>query len=399
MRVMLFTDTLGDVNGVSRFVDNMSQAALVPGAPFRDQPLAVVTSTRFPVPLRNNILNLCPSLSFPMPAYPQLQLALPPVLKLRHAFRDFNPDVVHISTPGPVGLTGLALARRARIPVVGVYHTDFPAYLDNLFNDDGLTAITARAMAAVYTRFTRVLTRSDDYAKRLVALGVRPANIATLTPGIDLVRFSPEFRDPSVWNALGVPGSTLKVLYVGRVSVEKNLPFLAGVWRHAHAVMRSNANVNARPAVSLVIVGDGPYLGTMQRELANTNAHFLGFRHAEELSALYASSDVFVFPSTTDTLGQVVLEAQASGLPVLVTDQGGPQGVVRDGVTGLVRPATEPAAWACTIQGLLIDTPRRQSMSQAAAQWARSMPIRSSFESFWKAHQGAVTNASAQPSS
>ncbi len=377
---MLFTDTLGDVNGVSRFVDNMSRAALVPGAGFCDQRLGVVTSTRFPVPERANILNLRPLLSFPMPAYPQLQLACPPIGKLRRAFLDFKPDAVHVSTPGPVGLVGLMLARRAGLPIVGVYHTDFPAYIDRLFNDDGLTNLATRAMSAVYTRFTRVLTRSDEYAKRLITLGVRPANMATLTPGLDLVRFDPHFRDTSTWETFGIPATTLKVLYVGRVSVEKNLPFLVQVWR----LMRADA--------SLVIVGDGPYRATMQRELANTDAHFLGFRHNHELSALYASSDVFVFPSTTDTLGQVVLEAQASGLPVLVTDLGGPRGVVRDGVTGLVIPATNPALWSVHLSELLNNPQRRRTMSRDAAEWAQSMPIQSCFEHFWRAHDDAAVS-------
>lgn len=378
MRVMLFTDTLGDVNGVSRFVDNMSRAALVSEKPFRDQPLVVVTSTRFEVPRRANILNVRPALSMPMPGYPQLQLALPPVLALRRAFREFKPDVVHVSTPGLVGLVGLALARSAEIPVVGVYHTDFPAYVDHLFENDSLTSLTSFLMSVVYRRFARVVTRSDDYAKRLVTLGLDLARLSTLRPGLDLEMFHPRFRAPSVWSALGIDPFTPKVLYVGRVSVEKNLSFLVEVWK--------SLGVNA----SLVVVGDGPYRATMERELAGTNTIFLGFRHGAELSTLYASSDIFVFPSTTDTLGQVVLEAQASGLPVLVSDRGGPCGVVRDGATGLVIPAVDLAAWAVSLRELLNDPGRRHAMGHAAAQWAASMPIRACWENFLEIHYQAL---------
>lgn len=377
MRIMLFTDTLGDVNGVSRFVDNMSRAALVPGRALHDQRLVVVTSTQFQVPERANVLNLRPRLSIPMPGYAQLQLAMPPVRRLRRAFDEFKPGVIHISTPGPVGLVGLALARRAGVPVVGVYHTDFPAYVDRLFDDEALTRLAETAMSLIYRRFARVLTRSDDYAQRLIDLGVEPERLATLRPGLDLSGFGPTFRDPSIWPALGVPASTPKVLYVGRVSVEKNLPFLVSVWNALGA------------GASLVVVGDGPYRGAMERELAGTDAHFLGFRHAAELSALYAGSDVFVFPSITDTLGQVVLEAQASGLPVLVSDQGGPKGVVKDSITGHVLGADSAANWAACLRGLLDNGPRRFAMGAAAAAWARSHPIEGCFEHFWEVHRRA----------
>lgn len=377
MRIMLFTDTLGDVNGVCRFVENVSREALVLGGLFRDQRLAVVTSTRFPVPDRANILNLRPVCSVPMPGYAPLHLVVPPLGRLCRAFDDFKPDVVHISTPGPVGLAGLALARRACVPVVGVFHTDFPAYVDRLFDDEALTRVTAVAMSMIYRRFACVLTRSADYGRRLVDLGVEPARLETLRTGLDLSGFSPRFRDPSIWTALGVPASTVKFLYVGRVSLEKNLPFLVSVWK----------SLNARG--SLVVVGDGPYREAMERELAGTGAHFLGFRRGAELSALYASSDAFVFPSITDTLGQVVLEAQASGLPVIVSDRGGPKEVVRDSITGHILSTQSPANWALCLREALNNRAHWREMGTAAAGWAQTYPIRGCLEHFLDVHRRA----------
>lgn len=387
LRVMLFTDTLGDVNGVSRFIQNVAQQANRTG---RD--LEVVTSTRFATPTWSNIRNVAPLLSAPMPGYPQLQLALPPALRmLRHARRR-RPDLIHISTPGPVGIVGRIAARLLGVPALGVYHTDFPAYIDRLFDEAAFTRAAAAAMRLFYRPFRRVFARSDDYAAALMELGVARERIVRLAAGIDITRFRPRFRDHSIWTRLassdenlrGIDEPSVKALYVGRVSVEKNLPTLAVVWKR---VERQCADRGVR--ADLIIVGDGPYRGRMQEELAGARAHFLGFRHGEELSAIYASSDLFLFPSATDTLGQVVMESQASGLATVVSDQGGPKEVVRHGETGLVLPAHDGGAWARVVTDLVLDAGKRRAMGAAAARAMESYDMPRSFEHFWSVHEQA----------
>jgi glycosyltransferase involved in cell wall biosynthesis len=126
----------------------------------------------------------------------------------------------------------------------------------------------------------------------------------------------------------------------------------------------------------------------MRKDLEGPDAHFLGFRHGRELSEIYASSDLFVFPSTTDTLGQVVMESQCSGLPVIVTDRGGPKEVVRDGETGFVLPAASAHAWATAVGTLVRDEARRKSMGAAAERAVRPMSIAASFDQFWSVHEG-----------
>jgi glycosyltransferase involved in cell wall biosynthesis len=194
-------------------------------------------------------------------------------------------------------------------------------------------------------------------------------------------------RDPhgAVWDRLGVPREGPKALYVGRVSVEKNLPLLASAWKRLVRAMPAGAG-----APSLVVVGDGPYRERMQRELAGLHAYFPGFRHGPELSAIYASADLFAFPSATDTLGQVVMEAQSAGLPVLVSDRGGPREVVREGETGLVLPWNSAGAWCRALRTLLADPPRLRAMGEAAHRSMQPMTIRSSFEHFWSVHERAV---------
>jgi len=381
MRVVLFTDTLGDVNGVSRFIRNVAEQALATG---RD--VQVVTSTNFACPTAPNIHNLRPIAAMKMPGYPNLELTLPPVLKMLRAVRDMRPDAIHISTPGPVGLIGRLAARKLGVPTLGVYHTDFPAYVERLFENELFTAIARGCMRGFYRRFATIFTRSTDYVARLRSLNVACDHYESLRPGIMLDQFHPRFRDLSIWNTYGSrsKGPVVRVLSVGRVSVEKNMPMLTRVWPHAAAELQARGI-----AAELVVVGDGPHRAEMEEALRDTPTRFLGFRYAEELSRLYASSDVFVFPSVTDTLGQVVMESQSSGLPVLVSDQGGPKEVVEHGRTGFVLPADEPA-WVARLVELCSNPTQRRVMGAEAHESMQNYSMAASFEHWWGVHEAAV---------
>jgi glycosyltransferase involved in cell wall biosynthesis len=380
MRVSLFTDTLGDVNGVSRFITDVAQRALATG---RD--LQVITSTRLDIPVRPNLFNFEPVFATSMPRYQNLEVVFPPIVPiLRHLDRH-QPDCIHISTPGPVGMIGFLAAKMLRVPVLGVYHTDFPSYVDNLFEDRAFTFACEKFMRMFYRPFWAVFTRSEDYVESLVRLGLPRERCCALMPGFEAEAFHPSFRDRSFWEHFpAMDPASVKVLYVGRVSVEKNLPFLTGVWRQTHHRL-GELGLNAE----LVVVGDGPYRERMQHELRRHRAHFLGFRRGQELSTIYASSDMFVFPSVTDTLGQVVMESQGSGLPVLVTDQGGPKEVVEHGRTGYVIPTTDANAWVERIVGLIADDERRRRMGDAAHLGMQRYSLANSFEHFWEVHTRA----------
>ena len=389
MRVCLFTDTLGDVNGVSRFIRNIAEQSLR-----FDRQFHAITSTRFACPDQPNIHNVRPLYARPMPKYEQLELAIPARRALFELADSLKPDAVHVSTPGPVGLAGRAYALKRGLPLLGTYHTDFPAYIAHLFDDDAFTWICTQVMKWFYRPFDRVFTRSDDYARSVAALGVPADHIPRILPGIDTDTFHARFRDPSIWDRLGVPPGP-KALYVGRVSVEKNLPLLTRVWKS----VAGSWNEPTPPPV-LVVVGDGPYRAPMQAELAGATTAFLGFRHAEELSTIYASSDFFIFPSTTDTLGQVVMEAQSAGLPVIVTNQGGPSEVVNDqshpDQTGFVLDPDNADAWRRTIIQLAADEPLRRTLGERANLKIQPMNIRHSFEHFWRIHEEAARGGDAR---
>ena len=379
MRVSLFTDTFYDINGVCRFIQNVAERAHDSG---RD--MEVITCTGKPGETYPNVYNFDPVFSMKIPKYDDLDMCLPPVMKILRHLDQHQPDVIHISTPGPVGCIGFLAAKMLKIPVLGVYHTDFPAYIDRLFDDHGMTNVCVKFMRAFYSPFSAVFTRSDDYVDSLAGLGLDRDKIVSLMPGFDASLFHPRFHDPSVWDSLGVRRDSVKVLFVGRVSVEKNMPMLTAVWKGVRKRLK-NEGVNA----DLVIVGDGPYRETMTRELKNKDAHFLGFRHGEELSTIYASCNMFAFPSTTDTLGQVVMESQGSGIPVIVTDQGGPKEVVEHGRTGFVLDAADTEAWVETIASLITDHARRADMGVAAHESMQKYSLDHSFEHFWDVHTQA----------
>jgi glycosyltransferase involved in cell wall biosynthesis len=163
--------------------------------------------------------------------------------------------------------------------------------------------------------------------------------------------------------------------------VEKNLPLLVEAFK---------ALCGGRRDVALVVAGDGPYLADMRRALAGLPAYFLGYQDDRQLPSLYASADLLAFPSRTDTLGQVVMEAQACGLPALVAQEGGPKETVVDGATGLVLPGGDARRWAEAMGELLDDVPRRQRMGRAAAARAERFSLVRTFDAFWAAHAAAV---------
>ncbi|QOJ00073.1 MAG: glycosyltransferase [Phycisphaeraceae bacterium] len=399
MRVCLFTDTLGDVNGVSRFIRSAADQAAETG---RD--LRILTSTRFEVPDKPYIFNFAPVLAGRMPKYENLELVLPPVVRMLRAADAMRPDVIHVSTPGPVGLVGLLAARMLRVPVVGTYHTDFPAYIDLLFQDPTFTIAAGKAMRFFYAPFRAIFSRSEDYMASLESLGLKRERMVRLHPGMDTRSFHPRFKDPAVFDRMPPPTfpvaagrPVFRLLSCGRVSVEKNLPLLAKVWATAHERL-ARAGVEGE----LVVVGDGPYRARMEEELrhAGARARFCGFQHGETLAALYASADLFAFPSLTDTLGQVVMESQSSGVPVLVSDQGGPKEMVVRGTTGLVLPGNNPGPWADAIVDLATDHERRAAMGEAAHRHMQAFTFARSFDHFWAVHERVRDHArdgTAQP--
>ena len=377
LKVAVFTDTFDDINGVVRFVRDMAEQSVA-----KHRQLVVHTCSDqilTEAPYRKNFK---PLVSGSMPLYSELKLSLPPLLEILEWSDRQQFDAIHVDTPGPMGLCGWLVARMLRIPLLGTYHTDFPEYIRALSGGDHrLVTATAGYASWFYGQMATVFSRSRHYRGKLRALGLPEEKLSLAHPCVDDTKFNPRHRDVNLWQSRGIR-ERYQLIYCGRVSAEKNLALLAGVFRDLCSRRRDTA---------LIIIGDGPFRTEMQKMLRGLPAYFLGYQGDETLAPLYASGDLFVFPSRTDTMGQAVIEAQASGLPVLVSDEGGPQEVMDHGLTGLVLSGTEPVAWVDAIHGLLDDEPRRQRMSRTSATRMARYTASAAFDAFWDEHLKAAT--------
>lgn len=280
---------------------------------------------------------------------------------------------IHSATPGPIGLAALAIARILKLPISDT-HTALPQYAKYLTGDSNIEDLMWSYVVWYYDQMDTIFVPSERTASELAQKGVNPDKIRLFPRGIDIERFQPGKKSNLVNVKYGLKGH-VKLLYVGRVSKEKDLQFLAQVFK---ILVRSARDV------SLIVVGDGPYVQEMKEELKDMPVTFTGYLEGEELGATYASCDLFVFPSTTDTFGNVVLEAQASGLPVIVTDCGGPQENILPGKTGLVVPGKDQKAMLKAIRELITDTDKRQAMDRVARIYMEERSFEKAFERTWR---------------
>jgi glycosyltransferase involved in cell wall biosynthesis len=380
MRVCIFTDTIGDLNGVSRFIQDMGEQALSHGVD-----LHIVSSTAKYCPKMPNVHNLKPRWRFPMPFYSELDIAYPSKTALETKLLELRPDILHISTPGPVGFMARQLAKKHSLPTMGTYHTDFPAYIKKQTGQEWAKRITDKVMQNFYSRFKRVFTRSAEYLDIMDReIGIPKQRSALLYPGTNLTRFHPSYKTPGIFEKYGAKSDGPKVLYVGRISKEKHIPFLIDVWkRYTECCIENEAE--------LILVGEG----ALRHKRAYRDIEGLVFAGpviGEDLSRLYATADLFVFPSLTDTLGQVVMEAQASGVACIVSDQGGPQSIVNHNRNpgGMVVRGNDVEDWIEAIETLLKNGTLRHYYGQQGFENMRDFDIAESFEHFTRSHRDVL---------
>ncbi|MBV9310795.1 MAG: glycosyltransferase [Solirubrobacterales bacterium] len=274
-------------------------------------------------------------LELELPQYPGLELGVPSLLAISEALSQRHYDLVHVCAPGPAGIGAALVARAVGLPLVGSYHTELQAYARSRTGDARIEQLTAAIVSAFYGQCEVVLSPSPGADASLAKLGIDTARMHRWARGVDHERFNPGHRTDGL-----LPG-TFNVLYAGRLSSEKGIDLLAESFLIAR---------DRDPRLHLVLAGGGPEERSLRGRLGSA-ATFLGWLEDDELARAYASADLFVFASTTDTFGQVILEAQASGLPVLAVDEGGHVGLIENGHSGcLVQP--EPWALADAIRGI-----------------------------------------------
>ena len=356
-KLVLVTDTFFEVNGVALTVRKMIDEADRRGLDFtvvtclgegeREELCRPPDIRRY---LESGRLVILPSIvTLDFPEYEGLKVRIAPFLELLRFLQERGFTRMQVSTPGTVGVAGLLAAKLLQMETSSTYHTSFPEYVENYTRDVSLEALAWNYMIAFYHSVDEVVVPSKFIAKLLHARGLRNRKLLILDRWVDAERFHPAKRVEGFWSRWGAPPHAVKFLYVGRLGVEKGLATAADAFRML---------VEKRPDAHFIVVGDGPYRQQLEKRLEGTPATFTGFLEGDELARAFASADVMLFPSTTDTWGNAVLEAQASGLPVIVSDKGGPHELMVDGVTGLVTVGRDVNSVCQAMQALMDERTR-----------------------------------------
>jgi phosphatidylinositol alpha 1,6-mannosyltransferase len=387
MRVAYFPDSFHEVNGVAHTSRQFEAFAQRRDLPF----LSVRAGDRTKPYVRNSrvaSLELKRGfLSFALEKDLRIDLGF-----LRHlpliarTVREFKPDIIHITGPSELGFVGMFLSLQLGIPLVASWHTNVHEYaakrsswfLRFLPPGQSTTAamhikqITLAATARFYRRARILFAPNAELCKLLERRTSRPCRL--MPRGVDTELFSPQHRDRATGDRQFVLG------FVGRLSVEKNVTLLKQVGEQLDAAGLTNYR--------FLIIGHGAEEAWLRENLPK--ADLPGVLRGEELSRAYANMDLFVFPSHTDTFGNVVLEALASGVPAVVTPDGGPRHIVREGETGII---AEDKNFAAAIASVLRDPGRHARMREASRQYALSASWDAVFEGVYSAYNSALVTA------
>jgi len=301
MKIAFFSDThLPQVNGVTRTIERLKSAMDQGGIEYR-----------FFVPTEGEEKHrsVIPHFHLPLFLYPECKVALPHYSAIKQQLDDFKPDLIHVITPFTLGYMGYKYSKERNIPLVSSYHTNFVEYL-RYYHLEALESFYWKYFRWFHHQCVLNLCPSKDTLQKLKTQGIK--NLKIWDRGIDSSQFSPSYRSDHFRKTYAPKGERL-LLYVGRISVEKEIECLMNASKELSA-----KNINHK----LMIVGDGPHLPALKRK-KNPNILFLGYKKGTELQEIYASSDLFLFASPTETYGNVILEAMASGLPVIAVNEGG----------------------------------------------------------------------------
>ena len=352
LRIGIITETYPpEINGVAltiaRWVEGLRQRG-------HFVHLARVRQGENDRPLSTDTLDTLPLPGFRIPGYPQLQGGWPAYGALLAHWRRVRPDLVHIVTEGPLGYSALRAARRLEIPVSTSFHTHFQNYSRH-YHLGWLAAPIMAYLRHFHNQGVQTLVPTVELAEQLQFIGFLRTQV--LARGVDTRLFSPLRRDPALrarWNA--APDAPV-ALYVGRLAAEKNLELAITAFQAIHRI---------QPAARMVLVGDGPLAARLRAR--HPEFVYRGMRQGEDLATHYASADLFLFPSLTETFGNVVLEALASGLAVAAFDYAAARAHVEPGRSGLLAPFGDAEAFVAAATVLARDLGALRRMGQTARQ-------------------------------
>jgi glycosyltransferase involved in cell wall biosynthesis len=316
--------------------------------------------------------------AMPLPLYPELKLALPrPAVS--EALERFGPDLVHVVNPAVLGLGGIWLARTRGVPLVASYHTHLPKYLEH-YGMGMLEPLLWELLKAAHNQAMLNLCTSTAMVGELSDKGIQ--HTALWQRGVDTELFRPDLRSPAMRHRLhgGHDDTGHLALYIGRLSAEKQIERIRPV-------------LEAMPQVRLALVGDGPQRQQLERYFEGTATTFVGYLAGEELASAYASGDAFLFPSSTETLGLVLLEAMAAGCPVVGANRGGIPDIVSDGLNGCLYDPDQSDSLTIAVQRLLGNPDTRRELRLAARQEAERWSWASATDQLRGYYRQVVTQA------
>jgi len=309
--------------------------------------------------------------------YPELKFSLPNFLKIKSKLTEFKADLFHLITPFNIGLTGLYAARQTETPIVASYHTNFDQYLD-YYQINFLEKAAWKYLRWFHDQALRNYCPSEETKKELAKRDF--INLDIWGRGIDAELFSPEHKSQKFIRKNGLEDK-ISLLYVGRLAREKNLSLLIESFKRL--------NQKYKKKIELIITGDGPELSRLKNEMPE-NVIFTGFKNGIELSQIYASADIFAFPSVTETYGNVVIEAMASGLPVVAVLAGGVKENLINNYNGLAVEKDEAAEFTARLEELIVNHKLRKSLAHNARQYALEQRWDQVFEELEQSYQKVI---------
>jgi glycosyltransferase involved in cell wall biosynthesis len=389
MRVLYCTDTYPpQVNGVSIAtavsVAGLSRAGwtCAVAAPRYPPDLHAASSLELAVPGSDCEVHSFPSIAAPF--YPEIRLAGPRATKLASVIAGFRPDLVHCETEFGIGWAGKTAAERAGIPVVSSYHTNFASYTE-AYGARWLRGVVTRYISRFHRSSRRVYTPSSVAREDLLRLGVR--DVEVWGRGVDTELFHPGRRSEAMRAAFGM-GSRYTFLYVGRLAPEKRVAQVVDAFRLASEMI-------PRAVIHLVIAGAGPREAEL-RAAAPPDVTFLGMLdRRSRLPDLYANCDAFVFASVTETLGLVVLEAMASGLPVIAVPEGGVRDHLRDGRNGIACRAGDVSGMALAMVRIATEWGLSRRLARGARNTVEPLSWDREIERLDRSYRGVVAQSPA----
>lgn len=337
-KILWFTDTLTDLNGPSETIQKLAWMSNDYGLNLI--PVTCLLEKEKSAVLPPQIIDLPVIWSYTPEEFSMYTLRIPSILKSVKIISEQCPDEILISTPGPIGLLGLLIAKILHIPCRAIYHTDFAEQAIHILDDESVHKLIDDYQRWFHSLCDEIKVPTREYISILSKRGFNRSRMSVFMRGIeqDVFKPVPDAR-AQMERIYGIPQTGFTLLYTGRISREKHADFIAQIYERVSGSI---------PDVNLVFCGSGPepYFSSFKKSMQKyPNVFFTGRLLRKQLPVLYSGSDLFLFPSTTDTFGMVVLEAQACGLPVLVSDVGGPKEIIIDKLTGKVLKAGALNDW------------------------------------------------------